>query len=94
MKQDRLQRIQKKIQLQSKTVSQHMLGSTQRILIEGISKKNHGELCGRTDNNRMVNFSGDASEIGNFIDVVITAALSHSLRGEIVRSAHIGLSSI
>lgn len=94
MKQDRLQRIQKKIQLQSQTVSQHMLGSTQRILIEGISKKNHGELCGRTDNNRMVNFSGDASEIGNFIDVVITAALSHSLRGEIVRSAHIGLSSI
>lgn len=94
MKQDRLQRIQKKIQLQSQTVSQHMLGSTQRILIEGISKKNHGELCGRTDNNRMVNFSGDASEIGNFIDVVITAALSHSLRGEIVRSAHIDLSSI
>ncbi len=94
MKQDRLQRIQKKIQLQSQTVSQHMLGSTQRILIEGISKKNYGELCGRTDNNRMVNFSGDANEIGNFIDVVITAALSHSLRGEIVRSAHISLSSI
>ena len=94
MKQDRLQRIQKKIQLQSQTVSQHMLGSTQRILIEGISKKNHGELCGRTDNNRMVNFSGDASEIGNFIDVVITASLSHSLRGEIVRSTQIGLSSI
>ncbi len=94
MKQDRLQRIQKKIQLQSLTFSQDMLGSTQRILIEGISKKNYGELCGRTDNNRMVNFSGDASEIGSFIDVVITGALSHSLRGEIVSSANTSLSSI
>jgi tRNA-2-methylthio-N6-dimethylallyladenosine synthase len=62
-----------------------MIGSTQRILVEGISRKDASELCGRTDNNRMVNFPGDPANIGFFIDIQITAALSHSLRGEIVR---------
>ena len=61
-----------------------MVGTTQRILIEGVSKKNRDELCGRTDNNRMVNFPGRPEEIGGFTNVKITAALTHSLRGEIV----------
>jgi len=88
IKQERLQRIQERIQHQAQAVSQRMVGTTQHILVEGVSKKNHNELCGRTDNNRIVNFAGDFDATGHFIDVEITAALSHSLRGEIVRSAY------
>ncbi|MEE8222457.1 MAG: tRNA (N6-isopentenyl adenosine(37)-C2)-methylthiotransferase MiaB [Nitrosomonadaceae bacterium] len=84
IKQDRLQRIQERIQRQAQAVSQRMVGTTQHILVEGISKKNPSELCGRTDNNRMVNFAGDFDVTGHFIGVEITAALSHSLRGKIV----------
>ncbi len=84
IKQDRLQRIQERIQRQAQAVSQRMVGTTQHILVEGISKKNPSELCGRTDNNRMVNFAGDFDVTGHFIVVEITAALSHSLRGKIV----------
>ncbi len=63
-----------------------MVGSVQRVLVEGLSKKNAEELAGRTDNNRIVNFSGGnrARLIHSFVDVRITAALPHSLRGEIV----------
>jgi tRNA-2-methylthio-N6-dimethylallyladenosine synthase len=64
-----------------------MIGTVQRILVEGISKKNSEELCGRTDNNRMVHFVGDLTITGHFVDVKITSALSKSLRGEIVRDA-------
>jgi tRNA-2-methylthio-N6-dimethylallyladenosine synthase len=84
IKLERLQRLQEKINRQARTISQCMIGSMQRILVEGVSKRNAGELCGRTDNNRMVNFVGNPAQIGYFIDVKITAALSHSLRGEIV----------
>jgi len=84
IKQERLQRIQERIQRQAQAVSQRMVGTTQHILVEGISRKNPSELCGRTDNNRMVNFAGDFDVTGHFIGVEITAALSHSLRGKIV----------
>jgi tRNA-2-methylthio-N6-dimethylallyladenosine synthase len=84
IKQERLHRIQERIQYHAQAVSQRMIGTTQHILVEGISKKNPSELCGRTDNNRMVNFAGGGDAIGHFIDVEITAALSHSLRGKIV----------
>ncbi len=84
IKQERLQCIQEKIQCQAQAVSQRMVGTTQHILVEGASKKNPSELCGRTDNNRVVNFASDFDATGHFIDVEITAALSHSLRGEIV----------
>jgi tRNA-2-methylthio-N6-dimethylallyladenosine synthase len=84
----RLQRLQGKINQQAQAISQRMVGSRQRILIEGLSKKDSGELCGRTDNNRMVNFAGDPAKIGHFINVHITAALSHSLRGEIVNDGY------
>ncbi|MBA2658251.1 MAG: tRNA (N6-isopentenyl adenosine(37)-C2)-methylthiotransferase MiaB [Nitrosospira sp.] len=80
----RLQRLQEKINQQAQAISQSMIGSTQRILVEGFSKKNHAELCGRTDNNRMVNFVCNPETIGHFMNIRITAALSHSLRGEIV----------
>ena len=53
----------------------------QRILVEGPSRRNPGELAGRTGCNRVVNFAGDATLIGEFVEVEITEALSHSLRG-------------
>jgi tRNA-2-methylthio-N6-dimethylallyladenosine synthase len=85
IKQERLQQIQEKIRCQAKAASKSMIGTIQHILVEGVSKKNPNELCGRTDNNRMVNFAGDLNITGNFIDVEITDALSKSLRGKIVR---------
>ena len=69
-------------------VSQSMVGSVQRVLVEGISKKDASELAGRTDNNRIVNFVGGSANsarlIDTFVDVRITATQPHSLRGEIV----------
>ena len=58
-----------------------MVGTRQRVLIEGVSKKDAAQLSGRTPNNRVVNFPGGARLIGQFVDVDITAALAHSLRG-------------
>lgn len=81
----RLHRLQEKIAQQATTISQSMIGSIQRILVEGNSKKSTDELCGRTENNRVVNFVGDLAQIGQFIDIKITDALSHSLRGEILK---------
>ena len=65
-------------------ISQAMVGSVQRVLVEGVSKKDPGELAGRTDNNRVVNFVGNPRLIHHFVEVRITSALPHSLRGEIV----------
>lgn len=83
-----LARLQKRIDEQAQVISHAMVGSMQRILVEGPSKKNPDELAGRTDNNRVVNFDAASPNrlrlIGQFIDVRITAALPHSLRGEIV----------
>ena len=59
---------------------------TQRILVEGASRRDATELSGRTGNNRVVNFRGTQSLVGRFVDVTVTAALAHSLRGH-VRSA-------
>ncbi len=78
----RLIRLQKRIEELAFGVSSGMVGSVQRVLVEGHAKKDATELSGRTDNNRVVNFPGPARLIGHFIDVRITAALPHSLRGE------------
>jgi tRNA-2-methylthio-N6-dimethylallyladenosine synthase len=59
-----------------------MVGTRQQILVEGPSRRNPEELSGRTGNNRMVNFRGAPHLVGQFVDVTITAALSHSLRGD------------
>ncbi len=83
----RLMRLQKTIEAQALKISQAMVGSTQRILVEGHARKDASELAGRTDNNRVVNFAGHERLIGRFIDVTITAALPHSLRGEVVKRA-------
>ncbi len=82
VKRERLQRLQALLEAQARAVSESMVGGLERVLVEGPAKKGHGELAGRTANNRVVNFPGDAALVGRFADVRITAALSHSLRGE------------
>ena len=84
IKLERLQRLQQRIDALAQDVSQSMVGSVQRVLVEGLSKKDERELAGRTDNNRIVNFEGQPRLLNTFVDVRITAALPHSLRGEIV----------
>ncbi|AWI78255.1 tRNA (N6-isopentenyl adenosine(37)-C2)-methylthiotransferase MiaB [Parazoarcus communis] len=83
-----LARLQKRIDEQAQVISQAMVGTVQRILVEGPSRKDPDELAGRTDNNRVVNFVASSPNrtrlINQFIDVRITSALPHSLRGEIV----------
>ena len=77
-------RLQKRIDDLAQDVSQSMVGSIQRVLVEGLSKKDDTELAGRTDNNRIVNFVGYPRLVHSFVDVRITSSLPHSLRGEIV----------
>ena len=84
VKLERLHRLQAQLGLQSRKISQQMVGSIQRVLLEGTSKKNVDELSGRTDNNRVVNLPGDPALAGQFVNVRVTEARSHSLRGEIV----------
>src|SRR5260221_5105794 len=79
----RLQRLQKRIQELADEYSAAMVGSRQRVLVEGVSRKSAAELAGRTDNNRIVNFAGQPRLVGHFVDVEITKALPHSLRGRI-----------
>jgi len=78
----RLQRLQARIEEQARALSRAMVGTRQRVLVEGAARKDATELSGRTPNNRVVNFPGPRECIGRFADVTITAALSHSLRGE------------
>jgi tRNA-2-methylthio-N6-dimethylallyladenosine synthase len=80
----RLMRLQKRIDELAFAVSESMVGSVQRVLVEGASKKSAHELAGRTDNNRIVNFVGSPRLIGTFAEVRIVSALPHSLRGEVV----------
>ena len=79
----RLQRLQAKIDDNERTISASMVGTKQRVLIEGVSQRNKHQLFGRTGNNRVVNFDGDAGLIGQFVDIAITATAAHTLRGEI-----------
>jgi tRNA-2-methylthio-N6-dimethylallyladenosine synthase len=82
-----LQHLQATVEANARKISQQMLGSVQRILVEGPSKKDPQELQGRTENNRVVNFSGgpdSARLIGQLIDVNIVQAFPYSLRGELV----------
>jgi len=85
---ERLMRLQARIEELAQVVSKAMVGTVQRVLVEGLSRKDENELAGRTDNNRIVNFVGgpatSARLVHQFVDVRITSALPHSLRGEIV----------
>jgi len=77
----RLQRLQAAINRRAAEISASMVGSRQRILVEGPSKRDPQELSGRTENNRIVNFAAPAALMGQMIDVEITQAFPHSLRG-------------
>lgn len=81
--QPRLARLQALVNEQAAAISQGMVGTRQRILVERHSKQSEAELAGRTENNRWVNFAGDKALIGRFIDVAITEALPNSLRGRL-----------
>ena len=83
VKKQRLQILQGRITQQAMAISEAMVGTKQRILVSGPSKKDPGQLQGRTENNRVVIFRADDQNlIGKFIDVRITEALPHSMRGE------------
>ena len=84
IKQSRLARLQATINASAKTISDGMVGKVERILVDGPSRKNPGEIAGRTSNNRVVNFSGSRRLVGELVDVRITAALAHTLRGEVL----------
>jgi len=82
--QARLSRLQSRIEEQFAANSQRMVGTTESMLVTGRATKDTRELAARTDNNRVVNFAGAGELVGRYIDVRITAALSHSLRGQLV----------
>ena len=83
----RLQRLQAAIEAGARRISQSMLGARQRALVTGVSKKDAGDLAARIDNNRVVNFTGPASLIGQYVDLSITRVMTHTLRGELVTTA-------
>lgn len=84
VKKQRLHLLQQRLVIQGQKISNAMIGTTQKVLVDGISKKNQHELTGRTENNRIVNFAADVKFVGQFVDVRITDALRTSLRGEII----------
>src|SRR6266702_4173752 len=77
----RLARLQARLEASARKISEGMVGTRQRILVEGPSRKDARELAGRTGNNRVINFDGPPRLIGRLVDVTVTAALPHSLRG-------------
>ncbi len=84
VKKARLARLQEQINKQARAISEGMVGTVQKILVEGTSRKNDAEISGRTENNRVVNFPGGKELIGQFAEVRITEAFPNSLRGELV----------
>jgi len=85
-KSQRLRRLQKLLDTQARRISESMLGTTQRVLVEGVSRKRAWELSGRTANNRVVNFAGAERLTNTFVDLRVTSVLSHTLRGELLNA--------
>jgi len=83
VKKERLSILQARINQQALEISQDMVGTTQRVLVEKISRKSATQVAGRTENNRWVNFDAGPALIGQFVDVIITEALPNSLRGRL-----------
>jgi tRNA-2-methylthio-N6-dimethylallyladenosine synthase len=84
VKKERLMRLQTLVNQQAARISAAMVGTSERVLVEGPSKRDPRELSGKTENNRVVNFAAPPRLIGEFVDVVITEAFSNSLRGRII----------
>ena len=80
---ERLVRLQAQLESQARAISESMVGTRQRVLVERAARRDARELAGRTANNRWVNFAGPARLIGRFVEVTVTAALAHSLRGRL-----------
>jgi tRNA-2-methylthio-N6-dimethylallyladenosine synthase len=89
----RLQRLQALINRQGQAISEAMVGTVQKVLVEGVSRKRDDELMGRTENNRVVNFAAPARLVGSMVDIRITAALPHSLRGEVLTRESMAMSA-
>jgi tRNA-2-methylthio-N6-dimethylallyladenosine synthase len=87
VKQQRLARLQTQLDAQSLQISRTLVGTVQRVLVERHAKKDERELAGRTECNRWVNFGGPASLLQRFVDVVVTEARPHSLRGRLLLPA-------
>ena len=83
VKKQRLQLLQARINQQAMEISRSMVGTTQKVLVEKLSKKSNRQVSGRTENMRWVNFDADPSLIGQFVEVAITEALPNSLRGRL-----------
>ena len=83
VKKERLSLLQKTIEQFATEVSQNMVGTVQSVLVSGVSKKDGAMISGRTENNRVVNFAGDQTLIGQFVPVLITEAMPNSLRGQL-----------
>jgi len=88
----RLMRLQALLESQARAISDAMVGSTQRVLVEGPSRKDPNELAARTANNRVVNFEGSPRLVGRYVDVEIVAAFPHSLRGVVATRESVTLS--
>jgi tRNA-2-methylthio-N6-dimethylallyladenosine synthase len=84
VKKSRLAQLQTLINQQAQAISKAMVGSIQRVLVDSVSRKSQKQMCGRTENNRIVNFDAPERLIGQFIDVQITEALPNSLRGRVL----------
>ena len=87
VKKQRLQLLQSRINQQAMEISRAMIGKTESVLVEKLSRKSATQVSGRTENNRWVNFDADVSLIGQFVDVVITEALPNSLRGRLAHKS-------
>jgi tRNA-2-methylthio-N6-dimethylallyladenosine synthase len=84
VKKERLAQLQALLRGQAEGIAKAMVGSRQRLLVMGVSKKDPGEIQGRTENNRVVNFFGPVELVGQFAEVEITQALPNSLRGDLI----------
>jgi tRNA-2-methylthio-N6-dimethylallyladenosine synthase len=87
MKQEWLAQLQAQLDAQHRAINERMVGTVQRVLVERPAKKDARELAGRTENNRWVNFAGPPGLIDRFVDVVVTEARPHSLRGRLAAAA-------
>lgn len=91
VKKQRLYELQELLNEQTNAFSEAMIGTTQRVLVERLSRRSTSQVSGRTENNRVVNFEGDLDMIGTFVDVKIEEALTNSLRGTLVGTPEAGL---
>ena len=87
IKKQRLKKLKTRLDEMTQDISKAMVNTTQTILVEGVSKKNPLQMTGRTENNRVVNFTAHPRLVGQFVDVIITEALPNSLRARLVESS-------